>query len=169
MIGSDDLRESFGLGAVGFVTARADYRRVGKLRLHRGRIVGMFALRAVTGFTGDVCVATEFLLIDDLGVTGLADVMTGEGWSASRDLGNGVASIVSVLAKALGDDCGAQQDENCQEDDDDDRETDEMFSVLEHGCFPGPEPGKRSGTIRHCDLGYRGWPSADDEWDHRRA
>jgi len=27
-----------------------------------------------------------------------------------------------------------------------------MFDVLEHDCFPGPEPGKRSGPKRHVIL-----------------
>jgi hypothetical protein len=62
--------------------------------------------------------------------------MAGESWSAGGDLGDGGATIVSILAKSLRNDGGAQQDEYRQQDSDDDGKPDEMFEVLEHGCFP---------------------------------
>ena len=64
---------------------------------------------------------------------------------------------MAVLAEALGDDGCAQQDENRQEDCHDDGEADEMFDVLEHSSFPGPELGTISDTLRHViwDTGER--------------
>jgi hypothetical protein len=173
MICARDLRECLWLGAVGFVTTRTDDRGVGQFRRDGGRIVGVFALRSVAGFAWDVGVASELLHIDDFGVAAFADLMTGECRRARRDFADGIAAVVSVLAKALGDDGGAEQHEHSQKNDDDDRETDEMFGVLEHDCFPGPEFGTDSSPKRHCDLhcdlGYRGWGRGDDEWNHRRA
>ena len=89
----------------------------------------------MTGFAGNVGMTAEFFLIDDVGVASFADVVPSEGWRACGDLGDGCTAIMAVLTEALGDDGGAQQDENRQQDCDDDGETDEMFDVLEHGRF----------------------------------
>ena len=156
MIRSCDLRESFRFCAIGFVAARADHSGVGQFRRDGRRIVGVLALRAVAGLAGDVCVASELLLIDDFGVASFADCMSGKCWPARGDLADGIAAIVSVLAETLGDNGGAKDNEHNYQNGDDDGETDEMFSVLEHDCFPGAEVRKRSGPKRHCDLGYRG-------------
>jgi hypothetical protein len=84
----------------------------------------------------------EFFLIDDVGVASFANVVPSEGWRACGDLGDGCTAIMAVLTEALGDDGCAQQDENRQEDCHDDGEADEMFDVLEHECFPGPDLGR---------------------------
>ena len=138
VIGGDDLRKSLGLGAVGLVTVRTNDGGVGQLWFYRGRIVSVFALGSVASFAGNVGVTTQFLLIYDVGVASLAGVMTRENWHAGSDLGDGCTAIMAILAKTLGDDSGAQQDEDRQQNRDDDGEADEMFCVLEHGCFPGP-------------------------------
>ena len=155
MIGAGDLGESFGLGAIGFVAARADDSRVGQLWLHGCGIISMLALRPVAGFAGNIGVATELLLIDDLGVASFADFVSGKRRSSSGDLGDGITTVVSVLTETLGDDGGAQQDEDRQQEDDHNSETDEVFGVLEHGCLPG-RAAKRLGPDTACDLGYRG-------------
>ena len=155
MIGACDLRESFGLSAVGFVAARADDSRVGGLRLQGCGIISMLALRPVAGFAGNIGVASELLLIDDVGVASFADFVSGERRSSSGDLSDGITAVVSILAKTLGDDSGPQQDEDRQKDNDYHGETDEVLSVLEHGCLPG-RAAKRLGPDTACDLGYRG-------------
>ena len=152
MIGADDLREFLGLGAIGFVAARADDGGVRKLRLHGCGVIGVPALGAMAGLASHVRVTAKLLLVDDVGVATLADVVAAEGGSTSRDFGDRVAAVMAILAKALGDHRGAEQDENCQQDHDDDGETDEMFSVLEHNRFPGPKRGKRSGAKRPVIL-----------------
>ena len=168
MIGGDDLRKSLRLGAIGLVTARADHSRVGQLWFDSGRIVSVLALRSVAGFAGNVGMTAQLFLVDDIGVAGFADVVAGEGWSASRDLGDGGTAIVAVLAKALGHDGGTQQDEDRQENDDDNGETDEMLCVLEHGCFPGLT-WEAVRPDRACDLGYREEAEENDERNHRTA
>src|SRR5579864_4021622 len=78
----------------------------------------------------------QFLLVYNVGVAGFADVMPGESRCAGGDFADGGATVMAELPKALGDDGGAQQDEYRQQDSDDDGKPDEMFDVLEHGCFP---------------------------------
>ena len=169
MIGCHDLRECLGLGAIRLVATRADDGSVGQLRRHRSRIVGVLALCSVARFAGNVGVAAKLFLIDDLGVAALTDVVTSKNRRTGRDLSDRCPAVVAILAKALGHDGGTQQNKNRQEDDNDDRKTDEMFSVLEHVRFPAPEPGKLLSRETACDLGYRGGGTGDDEWNHRRA
>jgi len=83
----------------------------------------------------------QFLLVYDVGMAGFADVVAGESRRAGCGFGNGRAAVVAILAKALGHDSGAQQDEDYQQDSDDDGKTDEMFGVLKHGCFPCADAG----------------------------
>ena len=113
----------------------------------------MPALGAMARLAGDIRVTAELLLIDDLGVTTFADFVSRKDRRAVSNFRDGCALVMSILAKAFGDDGSAKENKNRQEDDDDDGETDEMFGVLEQGCFPGPEAGKRSGTKPACDLG----------------
>lgn len=124
MIGRDDLGKSLGLGAVGLVTAGTDDGGVGQLWLYRGRIVSVFALRSVASLAGNVGVTAQSLLVYDVGVAGFTDVMSGESRRAGGNLGNGGAAIMPVLAKALGNNGSAQQDEYRQENCDDDGEAD---------------------------------------------
>ena len=136
VIGGDDLGKSLGLCAVGLATSRANDGGVGQLRLHRSRIVSVLALRFMAGLTGNVGMTAQLFLVYNVCVAALADVMPGKSRRAGGNLGDGGATVVAILAKALGNDGSAQQDEDCQENCDDDSQPDEMFDVLEHGCFP---------------------------------
>ena len=141
VIGGDDLGEGFGFGAVGFVAAGADDSCVELGRLHGSRIVGVFGLGSMTGFAGDDDVSAEFLLIDDIGVAGLAGIVSSVNDGAGGDFGDGCAAIVSVLPKTVGDDDGAQADEGNQGDCHDCREPDEMFNILEQVVRRTPGAG----------------------------
>jgi hypothetical protein len=83
-------------------------------------------------------VTAQFLLVYDIGVAGFANVMPGESRGAGGDFADGGATIVAILSKSLRNDGRAQQYEYRQQDSDDDGKPDEMFDVLEHGCFPAP-------------------------------
>jgi len=96
----------------------------------------MPGLGSVTGFAWDDDMAALVFLIDHVGMAGLAGFVAGEGYRAGRGLGDGRATIVSVLAKAFGNDDGAQGDESNQGDGDDRREPDEVFDVLEQVVAP---------------------------------
>jgi hypothetical protein len=71
------------------------------------------------------------LLIDDVGMAGLARVVPSEGQGAARCLGDGGAAIVPVLPEGAGDDGGAQDDEGNDCDCHHSGETDEVFNVFE--------------------------------------
>ena len=149
MVGGDHLRECLRLGAVRFVAASADHRRVRKLRLHGCGVAGVPGLSAVTGLAGDVHVTAKFFLVDNVSVAALADFVTRESRSASGDLSDGVAAVMSVLAKTPGDNGGAENNEEQQRQKHHGCEADEMFDVLEHVGLSGPEWGSGSGTLRH--------------------
>ena len=149
VISGDDLGECFRLGAVCLMATRTDYCRIRKLRLHGYGIVGMPGLRTVTGFAGNVSVTPEFLLIDNVGVAPFADLVAREGGGAGGDLSDGVAAVVTELAKALGNHCRTQDNEKHQHQEHHDSETDQMFDVLEHGCLSGPDWPNGSGPLRH--------------------
>jgi len=148
MVSGDYLRKRLGLGAVSFVAARADHRRVRKLRFHGCGVVGVPGLSAMTGLAGDAHVTAKFFLVDNIGVTALANFVTGERWSAASDLSDGVATVMSVLAKTLGDNRGAENNEKQQSQQHHGCEADEMFDVLEHVGLSGPSRSG-SGTLRH--------------------
>lgn len=117
----------------------------------------MLALWAVTGFTRYVRVTAKLFLIDNVGVAAFADFVAGEGGCAGSDLGDGITAIVTVLSKALWDDCGAEDDEGQQRQQHHDTKADEMFDVLEHDCLSEPEWGSASSPLRHViwDTGDR--------------
>ncbi len=146
MIGGDDLEEGFGFGAVGFVTAGAGDGGVELGGLYGSGIVGMLGLGSVASFAGDDDVLAELLLIDHVGVAGLADIVTGEGRGAGSDLSDGGAAIVSILAETVGNDEGAQANERDQGDGHDDRKPDEMFDVLEQAGLSAPDSGRQLRT-----------------------
>jgi len=79
VVRGNDLRESFRLGAVGFVAASADDGGVEFRRLDGGWVVGVLGLGSVAGFAGDDDVLAELFLIDNVGVAGLANVVSGMG------------------------------------------------------------------------------------------
>lgn len=129
-----DLGEGFRLGAVGFMAAGANDGGVEFFGFYGSGIVRMPRLRAVAGFAGYDHVLAQFFLIYDVGVTTFANVMSGEVHGAPGGLGNGSAAIVPILPKAMGYDGRAQHKERHQQDDHHDRQPDEVFGVLEHGC-----------------------------------
>ena len=130
MIRSHDLRESFGLGGVGFVAAGADYCGVELGWFHGRRIVGMLDLRSVAGFARDHHMPALLFLIDHVGMADLARIVARKGDGPTRDLADSSAAIVSILAKTLRDDERTQRDECDQCNRHDCREPDEMFSIL---------------------------------------
>jgi len=131
VIGGCHLGESLGFGAVGFVASGANHGGVEFRRLDRGGIVGVPGQSSVAGFAGNDQVAAQLFLIDDVGVAGFADFVSGVGDGAARDLSDGVTAIVSVLAEAVGDNGGAEDEEGHQCDHHDSGEPDEVFDVLE--------------------------------------
>ena len=137
VIGTDDLRESFGLGAIGFVAAGADDGGIELRRLDGCGIVGVPGLGAMTGFAGDHDMSAEFLLIDNVGMAGFADVVPGVTDGAGGSFCDGVSAVVPILSKTMGHDGGAQQDEGDQRDHHHSGQTNQVFRVFEQVMSPG--------------------------------
>ena len=135
MLCGRDLGEGFGLGAVRFVAAGAEDGGVELRGCHGGGIVSVLGLGSVAGFAGDNDVLALLLLIDHVGVAGFAGTMAGEGNRPGRDLGEGGATIVAVLAKTTRHDGGAQHNEGNQRDQHHGGEPHEVFYVLEQVVF----------------------------------
>jgi len=108
----------------------------------------VLALSSMTRLAGDIRVAAEFLLLNDLSVTALADCVAGECGRAGTDLDDGVTAVVSILAKAPGHDGGAEHNKDEKRQHHHDSEADEMFGVFKHGCLSRPESGKRRLPLR---------------------
>ena len=138
VIGGDDLRESFGLGAVGLVAAGANDGSVELGWLYGGGVVGVLGLGSVAGLAGDDNVLAQLFLIDHVSMASLANFVAGEGGWPGRDFSNGRAAIMSVLAETVGDNESTQANESNQRDCHDSREPDEMFNILEQGVRRSP-------------------------------
>jgi hypothetical protein len=79
----------------------------------------------------------QLFLIDYLGMTALASVMTGMGNWAARHFGDRISTIVSVLAEGFGNDSGAQDHEGDERDQHDGGEPKKVFDVLEQSLTFG--------------------------------
>jgi len=95
-----DLRKSFRLGSARRMAARAKNSGVRLYRCHRGRIVGVFGQRSVARFAAHVHVSAFALHIEDIGMAGLASLVTGELNGSSRDFAECSTAIVPILTKA---------------------------------------------------------------------
>ena len=69
----------------------------------------MLAWGSVASLAGNVGMTAQLLLVYNVGVAALAGVVPGESWRPGSDLGDGGATVMAILAKALRDDGGAQQ------------------------------------------------------------
>ena len=119
-------------------------------------IVGVRGLGSVAGFAGDDDVLPEFFLIDDVGVTGLTDVVSSVSDGAGGNFSNGGTPIVAVLAKTAGDDGGAQDHERDQGDGHDHGEPNEVLDVFEQVRLPGARLRARYfARKKRNDLRYR--------------
>lgn len=87
MIGGGDLREIFGLGAIGFVAAGTKDGGVELRGDDVAGISGVLCRRAVTSFAGNVDVPALLFQVDDIGMAGFAGFVAGEGNRPGGDLG----------------------------------------------------------------------------------
>ena len=76
-------------------------------------------------------------MIDYIGVTAFADLVTGMGNRAGCQFSDGISTIVSVLAEGFGNDSGAQDHEGHDRDQHDGGESKKVFDVLEQSLTFG--------------------------------
>ena len=120
----------------------------------------MLGLGPVAGFAGNPYMLALLFLLDHVGVAGFANIVTSEGHGPGRDLGNGGAAIMSVLAKTARNDGGPQDDECDHCDCHDGRQPNEVFDVLEQ--FVRPTPGASRANLARCSWIPRNRPGNDD-------
>jgi len=101
MIGGSNLREAPGLRRAGLMAADAKYCGVEFGWGYGGRIVRVLCQRPVAGFAIHVRVLAVFLLIEHVGVAGLAGLVPGEIDRPGRYFGQCIAAIVAVLSETL--------------------------------------------------------------------
>jgi hypothetical protein len=90
------------LGRIRFVAFDAKYSRIEFGRNDTYWVNRVLRQRPVAGFAEDAGVLPGSFLLENLTVTRLARAMTREGHRLGRDLFNGIAAIISILAKAAG-------------------------------------------------------------------
>ncbi len=130
------LRKALRLGAVGLVTAGAHDGRVQFLGLHRSGIVGMFGESSVAGFASHNHMLAKLFLIHDVGMAGLASLVTGKRNWPGGDLADRVATVVSVLPKTMRYDSGPQHYECHQRYCHDGCQPNQVFDVLKQIRVP---------------------------------
>ena len=95
----------------------------------------MPCLGTVAGLARNNHMPALLLLIDDVGMAGLARIVARKGNRPSCDLRDRCAPIVPVLAKAPRNNCGTQDDEGNHSYCHDGSEADEVFYVLKQFSF----------------------------------
>ena len=108
------LREVLWLGDIFGMAANAQMYDIGLFWFETGGIVSVLGERPVAGLAVDLSVDTVSFGVGYIGVTALADLVTGIGDRARSDLRQGVAPVVTVLAKTLREESAAQDDKENQ-------------------------------------------------------
>ena len=105
-----NLREALRLGDIFGMAANAKLCDVELFRSETGGMVPVFVERPVAGLAVDLSVDTVSFGVGYIGVTALAGLVTRVGDRMPRDLRQGVAPVVTVLAKTLREESTAQDD-----------------------------------------------------------
>jgi len=105
-----NLREALRLGDIFGMAANAKVCDVELFRSETAGVVPVFVERPVAGLAVDLSVDTVSFAVGYIGVTALAGLVTRVGDRMPRDLRQGVAAVVTVLAKTLREESAAQDD-----------------------------------------------------------
>jgi hypothetical protein len=99
----NNLRKAFGLGGAGRVATGAENGCVEQYGLNCGRVVGagVLGLRSVASFAVYMRMFSLALLVNNVGVTGFAGIVSGIPHRVGGDFANGCAPVVAILPKAL--------------------------------------------------------------------
>lgn len=136
-----NLWEALRLGDIFGMAANAKVCDVGLFRPEIRGIVGVFGERPVAGLTVDLNVSTVSFAVGHVGVTALAGLVTGVGDRARGDFRQGVAPIVTVLAKTFGEESAAQDDKENQANEENRGHAKQMRDVFErnHSLVDRPD------------------------------
>jgi hypothetical protein len=130
------LGKGFGFGGAGGVASNAEDGGIELGWLDRGGVVGVPGEGAVAGFAVDVGMLAGFFGFEYVGVAGLTGLMAGKLDWARCYVVESVATIVSVLAEAPGDDEPADAEEGEEGDDEECGKAEEVSCIVEelHFC-----------------------------------
>jgi hypothetical protein len=116
MLGGGHLREGFGFSCVLLMAAPAEVGDIGEFGHAGDGVVGVFGLGAVASFAGDVRVFAGradlgFLVVaeDALALPGIGNGTAADGIERGR-------AVVTIAVKGLGDDGGANEEEESEAD-----------------------------------------------------
>lgn len=129
VFGGHHLREGLGFGHVFFVAAGAEGRDVGEFGFERAGVVGVFGLRAVAGFAGDLGVASGGTHGRLIVVAENASGLSGVGDGVFANGGQGAGAVVAVLSEVFGDDGAADDDEQSESDQEYDRRLNQVSGI----------------------------------------
>jgi len=108
MIRRSHLGEGLRLGGISLVTANTQHSGVEFFGRDGGRIIGVLDQRTMAGFAIDVRVPAVPFLFQNVAVTALAGLMSGEIHRPGSQLGQGISAKVSVLSKTFRNQDAAQ-------------------------------------------------------------
>lgn len=131
MIGGSDLRKSFRLGEVRFVTADAQHGRIEFGGLDRARVIGMFRLWSVARLAVDVHVLATLLLFQDIRMAVFASPMAGVVHGTGCDFGHGISAVVSILSETLRHEERTHSDKRQADDDENSGQPKEVSGIFE--------------------------------------
>ncbi len=98
----------------------------------------------------------QLLLIDNVGMTAFARLVTGVGDGTGGNFGDRVAPVVAVLSERTGDDGSTESCKRNQSDQHDGGKANEVFYVFEQSLTFGARlQGARSCAKKRNDLRYR--------------
>ena len=147
MLGGGDLRERRGFAGIGFVTARAEYGSVGKLRGDRTWIIGMIRQRSMAGFASDASMRAFALHLGLVGMADLAGFAAGEFDGPGLYLIESARSEMAVLSEIGRDDGVPDQEERNHSQNQQNPDTDQVFRAAKEilhageGCNPASGGG----------------------------
>jgi len=119
------------LGRIRFVAFDAQHGCIEFGRNDARWVIRVLRQRPMAGLAGHPGVLPGLFFLKNVAVTRLARAMACEGHGQGRDLANGIAAIMSILAKAAGNKVGTQNREQGNRDQEDRRYSEKVLGILE--------------------------------------
>lgn len=132
------------------MAADAQYRGVELFGFHVGRTVSVLGQRSMAGLAIYMGVLSVFLLFEDVTVTALAGLMSGEVDRACRDIRERFAPVMAVLSKAGRDKKSPDHQEQHDSRQKDRRKTEKMACISEEAVHNRAGQGIQEGGPSRC-------------------
>lgn len=126
-----DLREIFRLGGVRRMAANAENGGIEFRRLDGARITGVCCKRAVAGLAVHACMLSVLFQREDVGMAGLAGLVSSKHRWFGGDFGDRISAIVAVLTETPRHKDRPDQNKDYDSSGEDQGDTPQMLRVLE--------------------------------------